>query len=234
VCIEKLGMTKSELALWVGAILTFLAVFVALLKEELQRLWRRPVLDVSVKTQPPDCHIGLTKYNDSQGSHFLSEGNCYYLRLWVYNKGNLPATNVQVFASRLFQETISKEFIPVNNFLPMNLIWANTKNEIFRNRIAPKMGYHCDLGHIADPRLKYIHRETIPDVAEDRTVLSLALEVLPFTLIHLLKPGNYKLELIIAADNCSPVKKVLKIMHSGNWFDDEKEMFQKGVALILK
>jgi len=56
-CLEKLDMTKSELAVWVGAALTFLAILVALLKEELQRLWHRPVLDVSVKTEPPDCHI---------------------------------------------------------------------------------------------------------------------------------------------------------------------------------
>lgn len=232
-CLEKLDITKTELAVWVGVVLTFLAVLVALLKEELQRLWRRPVLDVSVKTQPPDCHIGKTIYSDPKTGSVLGEGNCYYLRLWVHNKGNLPATNVQVFASRLFFEAVSKKFIPVDNFLPMNLRWAHTK-EIFRDRIAPKMGRHCDLGHIADPRLKHIHKETKSDVPDDKTVLFLDLEVSPFTLIHLLQPGNYKLELIIAADNRSPVKKVVKIMHAGNWFEDEKEMFEKGVGLILE
>jgi hypothetical protein len=113
-------MTKSELAVWIGSALTFLAILVALLKEELQRLWRRPVLDVSVKTQPPDCHIGLTEYYDSKGS-LLAEANCYYLRLWVHNKGNSPATNVQVFATKLSVEPTSKKAIEVENFLPMNL-----------------------------------------------------------------------------------------------------------------
>jgi hypothetical protein len=96
------------------------------------------------------------------------------------------------------------------------------------------MGHHCDLGHIADPRLKHIHNEIRPDVPQDKTVFFLDLEVAPFTLIHLLQPGKYKLKLIIAADNCGPIKKALKIMHSGNWFDDEKDMFGKGVKLIIE
>jgi len=231
-CLEKLNMTKSELAVWVGAALTFLAILVALLKEELQRLWRRPVLNISVKTQPPDCHVGLTKYYDPKGS-VLAEANCYYLRLWVHNKGNSPATNVQVFATKLLMEPTSKKTIEVENFLPMNLRWAHTK-EIFRDRIAPKMGRHCDLGHVADPRLKHIHNEIRPDVPKDKTVLFIDLEVAPFTLFHLLPPGNYELKLIIAADNCRPIKKVLKIMHSGNWFDDEKTMFEKGINLTIE
>ena len=232
-CLDKLNMTKSELAVWVGAALTFLAILVALCKEELQRLWRRPVLDVSVKTQPPDCHISMTTYHDPKTGTVLAEGNCYYLRLWVHNNGNSPATNVQVFATKLLRETTSKKPIEVGNFLPMNLRWAHTK-EIFRARIAPKMGRHCDLGHIADPRLKHIHNETRPDVPQDKTVLFLDLEVAPLTLIHLLQPANYELKLIIAADNLPPIKKVVKIMHSGNWFDDEKDMFERGVKLIME
>jgi len=226
-------MTKAELATWLGAALTFLAVLVALLKEELQRLWRRPSLDVSLKTEPPDCHKSKTVYSDPKTGSQLEEGDCYYIRLWVHNKGNLPATNIQVFASNLFKETAPNKFIPVDNFLPMNLRWAHTR-EIFRDRIAPKMGRHCDLGHIADPRLKHIHKETKPGLPEDKTALFLDLEVWPYTYVHLLQPGSYKMDLIIAADNTSPVKRVVKIMHSGNWFEDEKEMFTKGVKLALE
>jgi hypothetical protein len=116
------------------------------LKEELQRLWRKPALDVTVQAQPPDCHIGKTIYSDPKTGTVLGEGDCCYLRLWVHNnQGNLPATNVEVFVSRLFFETVSRKFVQADNFLPMNLRWAHTK-EIFRSRIAPKMGRHCDLG----------------------------------------------------------------------------------------
>ncbi|HXX35843.1 MAG TPA: hypothetical protein VEM15_15340 [Thermodesulfobacteriota bacterium] len=232
-CLEKLNLTESELAVWVGAAITFLAILVALFKEELQRLWRRAVLDLSVKTQPPDCHISMTTYRDPTTGTLLAEGNCYYLRLWVQNNGNSPATNVQVFATKLLRETTPKKPLEVGNFLPMNLTWAHTK-EIFRSRIAPKMGRHCDLGHIADPKLRHIHNETRPDVPQDKTVLFLDLEVAPFTLVHLLQPGNYELRLIIAADNLRPIKKVVKIVHSGNWFDDEKDMFEKGVKLSIE
>ena len=225
-------MTKSELIALVGVVATILAVAVALFKEEIQRLWRKPVLDVSVKTQQPDCHVSMTTYTDSKTGIVMAEGNCYYLRLWVHNDGNLPATNVQVFANKLRRETTSKKLTKVGNFLPMNLRWAHTK-EIFRVRIDPKMGHHCDLGHIANPRLKHIHNETRPDVPQDNTILFLDLEVVPLTLFHLLQSGYYELELIIAADNRPPIKKVLKIMHNGNWYDEEKDMFEKGVKLEI-
>jgi hypothetical protein len=199
-----------------AAVGTFGAVFVALFKEELLRRWRKPNLVVSIKNHPPDCHMGLTA-----GGY-----NCYYFRLWVRNHGNVSATNVQLFASELSYETDLKQYVPIDNFLPMNLTWAHTM-EIFRSRIAPEMGRHCDLGHIADPSFQKIHGEARTDVPADRTIMSLALEQLPFNKIHLLRPGNYRLQLIVVADNAAPIKKVIEINHAGYWLNNEKEMFDE-------
>ena len=50
----------------------------------------------------------------------------------------------------------------------------------------------------------------------------------------MLKPGIYKLELIIAGDNASPIKVELTIIHAGNWFDTENDMFnEENVRLKL-
>jgi hypothetical protein len=230
-------MSKSQLGQWVSTSLTFLAVGVALFKEELQRLWRRPKLEVSVKTMPPDCNISKTTYTYSDpqtGAIRIDEGNCYYLRFLVHNYGNVPATNVQVYASKLLYEVNPNTFNRVNTFISMNFKWSHT-SEIFRERIAPKMNRHCDLGHISDPQLTHIHHETLPDLPNNTTVLFLSLEVQPYTLIHMLKPGNYKLELLIAGDNVPPIKRIMNINHTGKWFDKEINMFSdEGIKLELE
>lgn len=234
--LEKLGIGASwfgALATLLGALATLCAVGVALFKEGLVRWMRKPKFDVRSEPHPPDWHIGLTQYYRPNTQILEAQDNCYYLRLWIYNRGKSPATNVQVFASKLWRrENGSEKYVKEDHFLPMNLTWAHTNKEIFRDRIAPKMGRHCDLGHIANPRLKPIHKETLPDLPEDKTVLCLSLEVTPFTRIDLLKPGNYKLELLIAGDNASPKKKVVKIMHSGNWFEKEEDMFRERIIKI--
>jgi hypothetical protein len=63
--------------------------------------------------------------------------------------------------------------------------------------------------------------------------LCLELEVRPLTLIHLLQPGEYKLELIVAADNVKPKRKIVSIELTGDWFETENEMFEKGVVLSI-
>jgi hypothetical protein len=227
-----MNMKTFEWIQLAGVGVTLLAVLVALFKDEIWRILRKPNLDITLKNQSPDCHISGTTWKEEGTGRQLSVGNWYYLRLWVCNKGKSPATNVQVFASKLLKATAPNNFIKIGDFLPMNLQWAHTK-EIFRGCIAPDMGRHCDLGHIADPKFKAVHKETKPTVSDDKTILCLELEVRPLTLIHLLQPGEYKLELIVAADNVKPKRKIVSIGLTGDWFETENEMFEKGVVLSI-
>ena len=216
-----------------GVIVTLFAVLVALFKEKLWQWWNKPELGVRLNCKPPDCHICRTTLNDNLNRVQHDVGNWFYLRLWVSNKGKSAAENVQVLASRLLRATAPNNYIPQNDFLPLNLVWAHS-NEIFRARIPGGMGRHCDLGHIADPKFKSMHRETKPGVPEEKTILCFALEAHPLTLVHLEPPGDYKLELIVAADNAEPIKKTVRIELTGDWFETEKEMFSRGVKLSLE
>jgi hypothetical protein len=51
-------MERGTVAQWVGAIITFAAVLVALFKDEFWRLLRRPALKGSIFLLPPDCNKG--------------------------------------------------------------------------------------------------------------------------------------------------------------------------------
>src|ERR1043166_2312710 len=117
-------MTTAETAAWAGVCVTSAAVLVALFKDDLRSLWRRPRLMVKLRMGAPDCQKTEMAFSRLSGQ-FVARGPCYYFRLWVENTGNLRADRVQVFVSRLLRRDAAGDFRAVTRFLPMNLKWAN-------------------------------------------------------------------------------------------------------------
>ena len=103
--------------------------------------------------------------------------------------------------------------------------------EIFADGISPEMGKHCDLGHINHPSKRPLLGEDLPGLRQTSTVLALDLEVSPNTLSHLIPPGEYRLEIKLAATNSKPVIKIIEMDIKGNWYDNENEMFSKGIDM---
>jgi hypothetical protein len=225
---------------WASACATFLAVLVALFKDGFTRLSRRPRLDLSALLKPPHCQIMQVHFSGQRVGPTLGQTNCCFLRLWVENKGKTRAEKVQVFAAKLLRSTVDGKYMEDSNFLPMNLIWShghviggNREIEVYADGISPRMGKHCDFGHVMDPNYRRDLEEDIPGLAATSTVLALALEVSPSTLSHLLAPGTYRLELRVAAANSSPKTKILEFGLSGNWSDDPVRMFSDGISMRI-
>jgi hypothetical protein len=217
------------------AIATFLAVIFALLKEEIVKLWRKPKLVATIKLTPPDSHKASMIYGsllEPLKITQLKQTDCYYFRLWVQNDGNIRAEKVQVFAKGLSKRTADGNFRPSEDFLPMNLQWSHT-HETFAEGISPKMGRHCDIGHVTFPRALKDLQEDHPDSHIGHTILALDLEAKPLTKNHLVLPGTYRLTLKIAAANSSPITKVIEITLTGDWFDDQIKMFADGIGIKM-
>lgn len=224
----------GSIAQWAGALATFLAVLVALFKEDLVQLWRRPKLTLSITLAPPDCHKTQLTFVGIAAPPI----DCYYLRIWVKNEGKTRAEAVQVFAAGLAKKAADGSFRRVESFLPMNLKWSHAQvqtsgPEIFAEGISPGMGKHCDLGRIAHPNSKVVLGENLPGVPEENAILILELEIQPNTRSHLVPPGTYLLELRVAGANCSPVSKTLEFTLTGQWFDEESRMFRDGFGLRM-
>jgi hypothetical protein len=232
----EVSVSSSDIASWLAAIATFLAVLVALFKEDMRSLWRRPVLKARILLAPPDCHkTELTIVNQAI-QQIVGRWPCYYFRLWVENTGTQRAEQVQVFAAGLSRRQADGTFKPETQFLPMNLRWAHSQQrpegpEIFALGISPGMGKHCDLGHIPHPEMRKETNESLPNVPTDQTILSLDLEVAPNTRSHLIAPGVYRLLLRLAAANSRPVEKTIEITITGQWHGDETRMFSDGIGL---
>jgi hypothetical protein len=229
-------MEWGNIAQWAGATATSLAVLVALFREPFVRWWRRPILNVIGVMGPPHSHKIAGEYTPQVVTLTSATSlpsvtiQTFHFRLWIENEGKTRAEQVQVFAASLSRRTVDGSFKIDTHFLPMNLRWSHD-NQVYAQGISPKIGKHCDLGHIIEPSQKAQFKEDLPGVTAMDTVFALALEVQPQSLPHLLAPGTYRLELHIAAANSAPVTKTLEIVHSGNWFDDEEKMFQDGIVV---
>ena len=161
----------------------------------------------------------------------------YYLRLRVVNNGNDKAESVELFAAELSRQKADGTFDRVNSFLPMNLVWSHYGG-VFLSAISPDTYKHCDLGHIVDPKM----RDRVPiekkpwtddEVAHDDAILSLNTAVLPHTKSYLIRPGVYRLVVILAAANAKPFRKTLEINLTGDWYDDEEKMLAEGIGIMV-
>jgi hypothetical protein len=220
-------MEVGTLAQWAGAAATFLAVLVALFRESAVRWFRRPRLIATIRLAAPNC-VRTPMYVEA-GDQIL-EIDCYYFRLLVENQGRGRAELVQVYAGRLLRRNAGNEFIPVDEFLPLNLRWAHSPL-IFAD-INPRMGRHCDLGHVVDPQSAHTVGDSLPNVPPGTPLLHLDLEVVPATRSHLLTPGTYRLQLQIAAANSRAVTTELEITLNG-WYENQEQMFSRGVGIVM-
>ena len=231
-----MSLENATVAIAVG---TFLAVIVALFRDEITGLWRKPKVDASVKLAAPDCHLTrLMKFDPSTGTISV-KAPCYYLRLWIENTGNVRAEEVQVFVKKLEIKQADDQFREDRDFLPMNLRWshAGAGNPLIFVSLNPKMGRHSDFGHITDPDndADFLpSKEVFPNKPDEgQTVISLDVEFGPATYSHLLPPGTYRVTLMIGGANFKPVTRQLEVVHTGDWYPDEEHMFRDGLGITL-
>jgi len=211
---------------------TVILALVAIFQDTVRGWFYHPTLDASIRTAPPDC-FSVPARKDGK---FIAD--LLYLRLWVTNSGKTTAKNVEVYANELLVRRADGNWEPVGDFTPMNLAWSNIRVIYFPN-IVSGMGKHCDLGHIVDPA----HRSD-PHMQEQeenpRLHLTCQQTSLTFDLIaapthkgHIIAPGEYRLNIIIAAENAHRIEKTVSLSLKGRWFSDETRMLRDGVGVTI-
>lgn len=236
----------TTIADWIIALGTLALVIVAifaLFQDKIRALMIRPKLTVSVNINPPDCHKTKFNFNKEIVTSFETEekmivqdsADVYYFRLRVSNSGNEKAASAEVFAAGLSKQQADGTYKAVDSFLPMNLVWSNIRT-LFFPVISPGTYKHCDLAHVIDPK----KRSLIPveetewsNIPSERTILSFDTFVKPNILSHLVPYGKYHLTIIVAAENANPITKVLEIMLTGDWYDEEDKMLGEGISVRI-
>jgi hypothetical protein len=217
------------IANWVVAVGTLIVAAVAVFQEPIRSLFYRPRFRPSIKTEPPDCVMVPFNIDGT----FVA--NAVYLRLWVKNFGSATAKNAEVYARALRRQRADGEWERIGTFPPMNFKWAYLGIIYFPGGIAPEMGKHCDIGHITDPARRHILNEDAPSLglSDQQTSLAFDLMAAPSNRTHIVGPGEYQLDILVAAENVRPIKRTIAISVRGAWYADETRMLRDGVGVRL-
>lgn len=211
-----------------SAVGTVSAVLLALFRDFFLAKFIRPDLKLSIELANPDCHKTRINYPGAES------GDCYYFRFWVYNQGTVSASNVQVYAKELLcLNADGTEAGHHPRFLPMNFFWAYKSNvtgkrSVFSSNISKSMGRHCDFCHIVNGYSCGNGAQCDPN----DNVLLLDLEFDGEVGNCILIPGRYRLTLLVAADNYSPVAYAVDFSYNGMWSHDESVMFNNCFRMI--
>jgi hypothetical protein len=124
-------------------------------------------------------------------------------------------------------------FHTIQEFEPTRLIWSHSF--IALDNISPKMERYCFIGRM----LKPVERDHFPAFYHEKippheTCLRIDTEIPRNTKEHIIGRGNYFLECLIGAANTKAKKVKIEINISGQWFDNEEEMFQKGFNIQVQ
>lgn len=221
--------TCSTIADWLVAAGTLVLAAVAVFQETIRGWFYRPRFQVSIRTEPPDCvAVPFTRADGTLVADSI------YLRLWVENVGNATAKNAEVYAKELLRQRADGKWERVGAFPPMNLKWA-ILGTIYFPSIAPEMGKHCDVGHIADPASRHLLNEDAPSLTLTSQQTSLAFDLIaaPNHRGHIIGPGEYQLKILVAAENVRPIKRTVAISLRGTWDADETRMLRDGVGVTI-
>jgi len=220
----------GTVASWLVAAGTLVLAAVAVFQETVRGWFYRPAFGVSIRTEPPDC-VAVPLTNTTDGT-FVA--NCVYLRLWVENIGNATAKNAEVYAKELRRQRADGTWERLSSFPSMNLRWADY-HWLYFPSIAPEMGKHCDLGHIVDPARRHLANEDSPrlNLTDQQSSLAFDVMVVPNHRGHIIGPGQYQLDILIAAENVRPIKRIVTISLPGIWDADETRMLRDGVGAAV-
>ncbi|MFC2079522.1 hypothetical protein ACFLSZ_06050 [Candidatus Bipolaricaulota bacterium] len=222
------------------ALFTLLLAVVAVFQQQIHRWLRRPILRISTTNEPPDSH--KTALTIRKGDQSTSSYGCYYSLLRVENAGRLRAEQVEVFVSEILREEALGKWVPLKNFLPQRLLWSFERTPYLAS-LAPGTFAHCTLGHVLHPSGRQEASGEDPNqtdfwgkhvVTENETVFSLDVQFRSNNLSYLLIPGKYRLRVLLASSQTKALTAEILVDLSGNWFDEEDQMLNKGITIEVR
>lgn len=216
---------------WIIAIGTAVLAILALFQDFIRSWLKTPSLAVATGSCSPFCKKLLFIRPDDPEKR--AEG--YALRIRVKNKKPFlriksRAEKVEVFALRLLKRQADGSFQPIQEFEPRNLIWSHSFQPL--TDISPEMERYCFIGRIIKPD----SRHNFPDFDVEshnmnETCLRIDVDIARHTKEHIIPPGTYKIECLIGSANTKAEKKSFQISISGEWFDSEVRMYEKGLSI---
>lgn len=213
---------------WLVAFGTIILAVVAVFQDRIRSWVASPKLCINVVTASPFCKK-IKVLNQASGA----EANGYFLRFCVKNRSALTrAFRVEVFASELLRKGTDGKYHPYERFEPLCLLWSHSFQPF--TDLSPGMERYCFIGRIVDPAERHNFPSFNSDeFSQNETCLAIATEIERHTKPHIIPGGTYRLRCLIGGANLKALKETFEISISGEWFDDEIKMFEKGFHIDL-
>jgi hypothetical protein len=217
-CLTSTEIILITTTLFLGAVALFVPYFAELLKRKLFR----PVLKVSIKLGPPDCH----KTSWSNTPEPLKP--VYYFRFEVKNTGKTTCRNVENSLENIWRLNSANVPIKIEDFTPVNLKWS-LRYELTQQNINPDRKIYCNIGHLPTKQFQESNMKLINPIGYNGNDLRLVLDLVTVLNVQLncLPPGSYILQINTYSENHKTVNTYFKIDWSGIWSDDITTMFQE-------
>jgi hypothetical protein len=223
-------LVNSVVPFFSGIVALVIAVFHA----QLKWLFYHPKLKMTIDIgDRADCHQTIMR-NDKTNQEAL----CYYFRLRVHNRSRFaPAHHVEVFIENI--ECLGDSdgtFKRIKEFLPMNLIWAYFKNEIYYPRLSPRSSRHCGFAHIVDPgKLHMDVSEHIMQKHPNKLVMILDVFFKSNMGSYIFEPGEYRINLSVSAADALKKQYALELGFYSGWTDNEDLMLSNNhISINIK
>ena len=117
----------------------------------------------------------------------------------------------------------------------MNLRWAHSpagsSAPVLLETINPQMGKHCDFGSVAPT--SNASEKPLPGMREGASIFNLATQVFPNNNCHRLRPGNYRLEILVAAQNAKPELFHVDLDWNGTFEELEGRMRTNSIGIKI-
>ncbi|MCG2687023.1 hypothetical protein L6278_02695 [Candidatus Parcubacteria bacterium] len=207
--------------LWVSvglAVVTFLALVVALFQERIRKYWNRAILDMEINLIPPDSHkIALSNQNGE------IVGQTIYIRIKVIHKKGSAGENVEIMPTNFWRVDENNNLSVLKYFLPISLVWSHFQPRTNTIRVPVNLFRHCDFGHF------------LKSQNGNKSILLLDTMVQPNPVAdgeipNVIKPGKYQFELLLSGDNVKALRKKWEIEFE-NWSDDESVMLNSNIKI---
>ncbi|MGB7291037.1 MAG: hypothetical protein WBD99_02550 [Thermodesulfobacteriota bacterium] len=213
--------------IWVplsGVVVALLLGILGIFQDWIRVWFKKPNLKASIALEPPDClKIPLTE-------NHRKICDTYYCRFRVENGGNYYAENVEAMVTEVYMKK-GDQYERLANFLPLNLVWANSRQLITMPIIQPKLFKHLDFGHILESKIIRGYLESFGINSSASIFFELDVAVKPNTGSHILLPGDYKVNIIFAGSNIKPRQKTYHLILNDRWDNNEQKMLKENVFI---
>lgn len=197
---------------------------VAIFQNWIRSLIWKPKLKISIKLEPPDSH--RVPLIDPKTHGFISYS--YYFRFRIENTKNRSMKNTEVMITDLYKKDSRGEYEKDKSFLPLNLKWSYF-HTVNMSKIQPKVYKHCDFGHIITAQVAKAQHYDLPEACQ--VVFHLDTAFKPTTGTFLLLPGDYRVRIVVAADNIKAKANIYNLVVKDKWTDNEQEMLRENVSI---